>query len=174
MPVDGFARIAGSWPAAVFELITTLWRPCGLTTIPASRNAGLPLMLIRRLSENTTSADVSASPFAKCTFFFRLNVNLFAPFEAFHVDTRSGTGCARSPLLYVNSVSKMPRSTIDAVGSNARCGSEVLIVNELSTTNVDDALWWAVAASAAAVHASATRATSGSATCHLRLRGLLN
>src|SRR3954451_2394481 len=103
-----------------------------------------------------------------------MDLHLLGAFEDHHVDTRRRTGCARSPLLYVNSVSKMPRSTIDAVGSNARCGSEVLIVNELSTTNVDDALWWAVAASAAAVHASATRATSGSATCHLRLRGLLN
>src|SRR4051794_26624960 len=68
----------------------------------------------------------------------------------------------------------MPRSTIDAVGSNARCGSDVLTVNELSTTNVDDALRCAVAARAAAVHASATRAASGSASCHLRMSGLLN
>src|SRR4051794_10696269 len=142
--------------------------------MPVSRNAGLPLRLIRRLSENTTSAEVSGSPFAKCTFFFRLNVNVFAPFEALHVETRSGTGWAKSPLLYVKRVSKMPRSTIDAVGSNARCGSDVLIVNELSTTNVDDASRCAVAARAAAVHASATRAASGSATGHLRMRGRLN
>src|SRR5207247_2354090 len=30
----------------------------------------------------------------------------------------------------------MPRSTIEAVGSNARCGSAVLISNERSTTSV--------------------------------------
>src|ERR1700759_4330910 len=90
-PVDGLARIAGSCPAGVFELITTVYLPCGLITMPASRNDGLPFRLIRRLSERTTSADVSGSPFAKCTFFFRLNVNVFAPFDAFHEETRSGT-----------------------------------------------------------------------------------
>ena len=47
----------------------------------------------------------------------------------------------------------MPRSTIDAVGSNARCGSDVLIVNELSTTSVDEAARCAVEASAAAAQA---------------------
>src|SRR6185503_5594062 len=68
----------------------------------------------------------------------------------------------------------MPRSTIDPVGSNARCGSDVLSVNELSTTSVDDASRCAVAASAAAVQASATRATRGSVSCHLRTRERLN
>src|SRR3954467_15543508 len=67
-PVDGFARIAGSCPAGVFELITTAYLPCGLITMPVSRNAGLPLRLMSRLSEKTTSADVSGAPFAKCTF----------------------------------------------------------------------------------------------------------
>src|SRR4051794_21264434 len=64
----------------------------------------------------------------------------------------------------------MPRSTIDPVGSNARCGSDVFNVNELSTTSVEDALRCAVAASAAAVQASATRATRGTASCRLRKR----
>src|SRR6476620_7102410 len=61
----------------------------------------------------------------------------------------------------------MPRSTIDPVGSNARCGSEVLSVNELSTTNVDPAARCELAASAAAAQASAVSATSGTINRHL-------
>ena len=61
----------------------------------------------------------------------------------------------------------MPRSTIDPVGSNARCGSEVLSVNELSTTNVDPAARCELAASAAAAQASAVSATSGTISRHL-------
>src|SRR6476619_2141751 len=105
MPVDGLARIDGSWPAGVAYLITTVNLPFAETLIPSSRNAGLPLMLIRRLREKTTSADVSGLPFAKRTFFFRLNEKSFAPFDAFHDDTSSGIGCARSPRRYVNRVS---------------------------------------------------------------------
>src|SRR5207248_11437711 len=68
----------------------------------------------------------------------------------------------------------MPRSTIDAVGSNARCGSEVLTVNELSTTSVDEALRCVVAASAAAAQARDTSATSGNVSRHLLTGELLN
>src|SRR3954451_16576984 len=98
-----------------------------------------------------------------------MDLHLLGAFEDHHVDTRRRTGCARSPLLYVNSVSKMPGLTIDAVGSNARCGSEVLIVNELSTTKVEFAAPCEVAARAAAVHASASNATSGTVSRHLRM-----
>src|SRR3954451_1622142 len=98
-----------------------------------------------------------------------MDLHLLGAFEDHHVDTRRRTGCARSPLLYVNSVSKMPGLTIDAVGSNARCGSEVLIVNELSTTKVEFAAPWEVAARAAAVQASASNATSGTVSRHLRM-----
>ena len=91
MPVEGFARIAGSWPAGVFEVITTRYLPDGLTTTPSSRNAGFPFRLISRFSEKTTSADVSGSPLAKCTFVFRLKMNVFAPFDALYDETRSGT-----------------------------------------------------------------------------------
>src|SRR3954469_14196448 len=55
----------------------------------------------------------------------------------------------------------MPRSTIDAVGSNARCGSAVLISKERSTTRVavgaDDAVM-APDAATAATSATAARA----------------
>ncbi len=97
MPVDGFARIAGSCVAGVVDFITTVYFPCAETVMPASRNDGFPLRLISRLSEKTTSADVSGSPFAKWTFFFSWNVNVFAPFEAFHDCTSSGTGWRGRP-----------------------------------------------------------------------------
>src|SRR4051794_31748185 len=61
----------------------------------------------------------------------------------------------------------MPRSTIEPVGSNARCGSDVLRVNELSTTNVEPAARCELAASAAAAQASAVSATSGTINRHL-------
>src|SRR5579862_2844220 len=50
---------------------------------------------------------------------------------------------------------------IEAVGSNARCGSDVLIVNELSTTSVAPAVRCALAPNAAVVHASATATATG-------------
>src|SRR3954452_1179231 len=168
MPVDGFARIDGSWPAGVADFMTTPYLPFALTLIPASRNAGLPLMLIRRLSEKTTSADVSGLPFAKCAFRFSWNVNTLPPFVAFHDETSSGIGCARSPPLYVKSVSKIPRSTIDPVGSNARCGSAVLSVNELSTTSVEPAVRCDVAPKAAVAQPSASNAATE--TSHHRRR----
>ncbi len=82
MPVDGFARIAGSWPAGVFDDMTTPYLPFGLITIPVRRNDGFPFRLMSRLSEKTTSADVSGSPFAKWTFCFSWKTNVFAPFSA--------------------------------------------------------------------------------------------
>ena len=49
MPVDGFARIAAAAVAGVVECITTVYFPCADTVIPASRNAGFPLILTSRL-----------------------------------------------------------------------------------------------------------------------------
>jgi hypothetical protein len=56
-------------------------------------------MLISLLSKKTTSLEVSGAPFAKWTFFLSWNVNVFAPFDAFHDCTSSGIGVVRSPLL---------------------------------------------------------------------------
>src|SRR4051794_16444644 len=168
MPVDGFARIDGSWPAGVPDFMTTPYLPFAFTVMPVSRNAGFPLMLIRRLSEKTTSADVSGLPFAKCTFRLSWNVNTLPPFVAFHDDTSSGIGWARSPPLYVKSVSKIPRSTIEPVGSNARWGSAVFKVNELSTTSVEPAVRCDVAPKAAVAHTSANNAATE--TSHHRRR----
>ena len=68
MPVDGFARIAGSAVSGVFERIDDRVLAGAVTVTPASRNAGLPFRLTSRLSEKTTSADVSGVPSAKWTF----------------------------------------------------------------------------------------------------------
>src|SRR6478672_9021961 len=138
--------------------------------MPSSRNDPFPFRLIIRLSEKTTSAEVRGSPFAKWTFGFSLKVNTLALSDAPHDETSSGIGCARSALSYVKSVSKMPRSTIDPVGSYARCGSAVLSVNELSTTSVLLAALCDVAAIAAAVHTSAATTASGTASRHLERR----
>src|ERR1700730_2361557 len=51
---------------------------------------------------------------------------------------------------------------IDAVGSNARCGSEVLMVNELSTTSVAAAEECVVALNSICGQTSASVAVSGS------------
>ena len=63
--VDGFARIAVSCVAGVADFMTTVYFPCAETLMPASRKAGLPFMLMSRLSEKTTSADVSGAPFGE-------------------------------------------------------------------------------------------------------------
>src|SRR5450432_1416260 len=136
MPADGFARIEGSSVFGVAECMMTVYGPLAAVVTPASRNDGFPFRFTSRLYEKTTSADVSGVPSAKCTFFFSWKVNVFASLLAVHDFTSDGIGWARSLPLYVNSVSKIARSMIDAVGSNARCGSVVLIVNELSTTRV--------------------------------------
>ena len=72
-----------------------------------------------------------------------------------------------SPPLYVKSVSKIARSTIDAVGSKARWGSDVLIVNELSITSVAPAV---VEADDATAATRAAPATSGSSQAARRVR----
>ena len=58
----------------------------------------------------------------------------------------------------------MPRSTIAAVGSKARCGSAVLISNERSTTNVALAFdEWAAPRVVVAPHAPAAVASAAAA-----------
>jgi hypothetical protein len=84
IPVEGFARIAGSAVLGVLERIRTVYGPFALTLIPPSRNEGFPLRLIRRLSEKTTSFEVRGVPSPKCTFFFNWNVKVFASLLAVH------------------------------------------------------------------------------------------
>ena len=104
MPVDGLARIAGSCGAGVLDSITTVYVSFADTLNPERRYAGLPFRLTSRLSEKTTSADVSGVPSAKWTSLLSRNVNALG--AALDQDlTSSGIGCARSFFLYVNSVS---------------------------------------------------------------------
>src|SRR6476619_1520985 len=70
---DVFARIAGRAVLASFERITTVYLPAGVIVTPSSRKAGLPLRLMRRRSENATSAEVNGVPSANFTFFFSWN-----------------------------------------------------------------------------------------------------
>ena len=155
-PRDVFARIAGIAVFEVFERSTTPYLPAALVVTPASRNDGLPLRLTSRLNENTTSADVRGVPSAKWTFRLSWNVYVFASSVTRHDWTRSGIGWATSEPRYVNSVSKIPRFTSEAVGSNALCGSEVLISNERSITSVSPAAFALVPAYAAAAAAANT------------------
>src|SRR5262249_21144188 len=171
-PVDGFARTTGSWVAGVFERMTTVYLDGAETEIPASRNAGLPFRFTSRLSDQTTSAEVSGVPSAKWTFFFSWKVYVFASELALNDETRSGTGCARSSPLYVNSVSYSPWSISDAVGSKARPGSDVLIVNELSMTSVGAAVRAAVPTATSAA-AATTAAASGASSAAGRGRNLV-
>src|SRR4051812_32557748 len=73
-PVDGFARMTGSWEAGVFERMTTVDLDGAETVKPASRNEGLPFRFWSRRSDQMTSADVSGVPSAKWTDFFSWNV----------------------------------------------------------------------------------------------------
>src|SRR5579871_1702505 len=105
IPVDGFARMTGSSVSGVFVFITTAFGPDAEIDTPVSRNAGFPARLTRRLSDQTTSAEVSGVPSPKCAFFFRLNVNDVAFLLTVQLDTSSGIGVVRLPPLYVNKVS---------------------------------------------------------------------
>src|SRR5215469_12743933 len=66
----------------------------------------------------------------------------------------------------------MAWSTIDAVGSNARPGSDVLIVNELSTTSVGAAVR-AVEPAATTTDAVTTAAASDASSAPRLLRSLV-
>ena len=104
MPVDGLARIDRSCAVGMLDLTTTVYLSLADTLTPARRNAGFPFRLTSRLSEKTTSADVSGVPSAKWTSRLSRNVNVLAPLLV-QERTSSGIGWARSSFLYVNSVS---------------------------------------------------------------------
>src|SRR5437762_2138753 len=62
IPVEGFARIAGSAVFGVFDFTTTVYLPLADAVTPASRKDGLPFRLISRFSEKTTSPAPSGVP----------------------------------------------------------------------------------------------------------------
>ena len=103
MPVSGVARTDGNCAAGVLDLTTTVYLSFAVASTPARRNAGFPFRLTSRLSEKTTSADVSGVPSAKYVPP-RRSVNVLAPLLV-QERTSSGIGWAKSLFLYVNSVS---------------------------------------------------------------------
>jgi hypothetical protein len=82
MPSDVFATIAGMAVFGVAERRTTVNLPRADTVTPASRNDGLPLRLIRRRNEKTTSAAVICVPSANLMSRRRSNVYVLPPFDA--------------------------------------------------------------------------------------------
>ena len=96
IPSDVLARIAGRAVLDVFERITTVYLPAGVTVTPSRRNDGLPFRFTSLRSEKATSAEVSGVPSAKCTPLRSWNVNVFASVLAFQDCTNSGTGWATS------------------------------------------------------------------------------
>ena len=82
IPRDVFATIDGIAVFGVLERSTTVYRPRAEGVTPESRNAGLPLRLIRRRNENTTSAAVIGVPSANRMSRRRSNVYVLPPPDA--------------------------------------------------------------------------------------------
>ena len=82
IPSDVFATIDGSAVFGVLERRTTVYRPRAETVTPPSRNAGLPLRLISRRNEKTTSAAVIGVPSANWMSRRSSNVYVLASRDA--------------------------------------------------------------------------------------------
>ena len=82
MPSAGFGMMKGTAGLAVLDVRTTVEASGVETVMPLSRNDGLPLMLISRLNEKATSADVRAVPSENLMSVRSLNVNVLASGEA--------------------------------------------------------------------------------------------
>ena len=82
IPSDVFATIAGIAVFGVFERRTTVYVPRADVVTPASRNDGLPLRLISRRNEKTTSAAVIGVPSANRMSRRSSNVYVFASLDA--------------------------------------------------------------------------------------------
>ena len=74
--MNGIAGFAAS------DMRTTVDASGAVTVIPARRNDGLPLMLMSRLKENSTSADVSGVPSENLMSLRRWKVKVFASDDA--------------------------------------------------------------------------------------------
>src|SRR5215472_8867356 len=136
MPRAGLGMMKGSAGFGSFDFRTTVELSGALTVTPSSRKDGLPLMLISRLKENATSADVSGVPSLNLMSLRSLNVYVVASDEAVYELATAGTGVVTSGPLKVSSVSYRPLATTPPETSNSRCGSAVFRSNDLSTTSV--------------------------------------
>jgi hypothetical protein len=105
IPSDVFATIDGMAVLGAFDRRTTVYLPRADGVTPASRKAGLPLRLIRRRNENTTSAAVIGVPSANRMSRRRSNVYVLPPPDALYPRAAISFGCETSPPLNVRSVS---------------------------------------------------------------------
>src|ERR1700687_6483206 len=104
MPRAGLGMMKGIAGFAVPDVSTTVEASGVETVIPLSRNEGLPLMLIRRLNEKATSAEVSGVPSENLMSVRSLKVKVFASDEAGYELATRGTGVAESDPLYESRV----------------------------------------------------------------------
>ena len=105
IPRAGDVTIANTCGVAFSVVRTTVDAFGAATVIPAISEEGLPFTFFKRLSEKTTSAEVTFVPSANFAFGSIVKVNSVAPALTFHFDAIAGTGVEASPPLYVRSVS---------------------------------------------------------------------
>src|SRR5215469_13254849 len=82
MPSAGFGTMNGMAGFGSFDVSTTVDGSGAVTVTPSSRKDGLPWMLISRLNEKRTSADVSGVPSENLTSFRSVNVYVLASADA--------------------------------------------------------------------------------------------
>ena len=99
IPNEGEVRIARTCGVGVSVLRTTVFASGAETVIPFINDDGLPLTFLRRLSEKTTSAEVTLLPSENLAFGSRVKVNSVAFAFTFHLEARPGTGVEASPPL---------------------------------------------------------------------------
>src|SRR5712691_6043893 len=104
MPRAGLGMMNGIAGFGSLDVRTTVDASGADTVTPSSKNDGLPLMLIRRLKEKTTSADVSCVPSPNLMSVRSLNVKILASDDAIYELATAGTGVAESAPLKVSRV----------------------------------------------------------------------
>src|SRR5256885_13457419 len=155
MPRAGLGMMNGIAGFGASEVSTTVDGSGAVTVMPASRNEGLPLMLISRLKENRTSADVRVVPSENLMSLRSLNVNVLASDDAVYELATCGTGVAESEPLKVSSVLYKDLATMPPETSNSRCGSAVFMSNDLSMTKT-----WLVVVALLVPHAASVMAAT--------------
>ena len=85
--------------------MTTVSGPSAVIVSPASRNDGLPFKLMSRVSDHTTSAEVTGVPSENLAAGLRWKTNFRAPSSVWYEVARSGTTVLKLPPLKVSSVS---------------------------------------------------------------------
>ena len=79
--------------------MTTRYLPDGLTTMPVEQERRVPLQVDQPVEREDDVGRRQRVAVREVHVRLQVEVNVFAPFDAFHEETSSGTGCARSPLL---------------------------------------------------------------------------